>query len=267
MLSHGHCHTTQRNKQERCSFPCTPLTFLCKTLAVTASATARERARAELTFEIKEAARRQLAGSGAAELSVRAVARELGMVSSAVYRYFPSRDDLLTALIVDAYEALARALATADSRVTRSQYRRRWIGACKAMRRWARDNPHEYSLIYGSPVPGYQAPRDTVEPAGRVFVGFLGIIGDAVAAGALSAPGRRGPPSARLEAQLAAVARQFGADIPTPVLAATFLAIGQLSGLISLELYGHFVGTLDPTEPFFDYAVQGLADLVGMPER
>src|ERR1700729_111876 len=73
------------------------------------AATARERARAELTREIKEEARRQLAASGAGGLSLRAVARELGMVSSALYRYYPSRDDLLTALIIDAYDALGAA--------------------------------------------------------------------------------------------------------------------------------------------------------------
>ncbi len=71
--------------------------------------TARQRARAELTREIKEGARRQLAATGADGISLRAVARELGMVSSAVYRYFPSRDDLLTALIIDAYDAVGEA--------------------------------------------------------------------------------------------------------------------------------------------------------------
>ena len=77
--------------------------------AMNASHTARQRARAELTREIKEAARRQLAAVGAQQLSLRAVARELGMVSSAVYRYFPSRDDLLTALIIDAYDSIGEA--------------------------------------------------------------------------------------------------------------------------------------------------------------
>src|SRR5580693_9145544 len=76
--------------------------------------TARARARAEITGEIKEEARRQLAMTGA-QLSLRAVARALGMVSSALYRYFPSRDDLLTALIIDAYDALATAAESADA--------------------------------------------------------------------------------------------------------------------------------------------------------
>src|ERR1700743_252717 len=93
------------------------------------AATARERARAELTREIKEEARRQLASSGAGGLSLRAVARELGMVSSALYRYFPSRDDLLTALIIEAYDALGAAAEKAAADVPRTDVRGRWVAA------------------------------------------------------------------------------------------------------------------------------------------
>jgi AcrR family transcriptional regulator len=125
------------------------------------AATARERARAELTREIKEEARRQLAVAGVGGLSLRAVASELGMVSSALYRYFPSRDDLLTALIVDAYNALGDAAEQAIAGPAAA--RERWIAAWHAVRDWARSNPHEYALIYGSPVPGYRAPDDADE--------------------------------------------------------------------------------------------------------
>src|SRR5580693_9793844 len=96
------------------------------TATQSAPRTARERARAELTREIKEGARRQLAATGADGISLRAVARELGMASSAVYRYFPSRDDLLTALIIDAYDALGAAVESADSGQPRSDLRGRW---------------------------------------------------------------------------------------------------------------------------------------------
>src|ERR1700733_12038987 len=133
--------------------------------------TARERARAEIAGEIKVEARRQLATTGA-QLSLRAVARELGMVSSALYRYFPSRDDLLTALIIDAYDAMGEVAETAIAAGARPRVR--WLAACHAIRGWALAHPHEYSLIYGSPVPGYRAPQATVGPASRGAVGGRG---------------------------------------------------------------------------------------------
>src|ERR1700749_193782 len=94
------------------------------------AATARERARAELTREIKEEARRQLAATGAGGLSLRAVAKELGMVSSALYRYYPRRDDLLTALIIDAYNALGAAAEQASGGP--GPARARLLAACPA---------------------------------------------------------------------------------------------------------------------------------------
>ncbi len=228
--------------------------------------TARERARTELTGEITRAARSQLAEHGAAGLSLRAVARELGMVSSALYRYFPSRDELLTALILEAYGSLAEGAAAAQARVGRTDHRRRWLVTCRAVRRWALAHPHEYALIYGSPVPGYLAPKETIEPAARVMLLFLDVVRDAFAAQALIArPALRRPPLAsRLQAQLRLVSAEFAPDVPEEVLAPMFYGFSQLLGMISLELYGHFVGSLDPTEPFFDYAMSTTADLIGL---
>ena len=108
-----------------------------------------------MTEEIKATARRHLAEGGAANLSLRAVARDLGMVSSAIYRYVPSRDDLLTALIIDAYDSLGEAAETAHAADADAAPAQRWVTVCEAVRGWALAHPHEYALIYGSPVPGY----------------------------------------------------------------------------------------------------------------
>src|ERR1700744_2080553 len=132
--------------------------------------TARERVRAEITREITDTARAHLAADGAATLSLRAVARDLGMVSSAVYRYFASRDDLLTALIIDGYNAIGAAVEAADAACDRADHLGRWRAAGRAARPWAVAHPHEYALIYGSPVPGYEAPADTIAPAARSAV-------------------------------------------------------------------------------------------------
>ena len=154
-----------------------------------AGRTARERVRAELTREITETARRQLATAGASGLSLRAVAKEMGMVSSAIYRYFPSRDDLLTTLIIDGYNAVGAAVEKADAACPAEDYAGRWLATCRAVREWALAHPHEYALVYGSPVPGYQAPERTIGPASRAAAVFGKIIGAAYHAGASGAPG------------------------------------------------------------------------------
>lgn len=125
----------------------------------------RARVRASMIEEIKAVARRHLASDGA-NLSLRAVARDLGMVSSAIYRYFPSRDELLTALILEAYDALGDAVEAADAGVDRADLRGRWHAACRAARAWALAHPAEYALLYGSPVPGTRPPtRRSPRPA------------------------------------------------------------------------------------------------------
>ena len=128
--------------------------------------TARARARAQMLEQIELEALAQLAAEGAPSLSLRQIARELGLVSSGLYRYFASRDELLTALIVDAYADLAQAVEVADTGLEPHEYRRRWLLRCLALRAWARSEPARYQLIYGSPVPGIRHQR-TPSPRGR----------------------------------------------------------------------------------------------------
>ena len=241
---------------------------------VKASPTARERARAELTREIKEEARRQLAETGAPGLSLRAVARELGMVSSALYRYFPSRDDLLTALIIDAYDALGEVAETAIA--ADASPRAAWLAACHAIRGWALAHPHEYALIYGSPVPGYRAPQATVGPASRVPLAFMSVLRAAAARGEIPAAGEGGA-GGRAEMRLsgalgdqaaaisAALATAPGAPaVPPGVVVRAVIAWTQLFGMISFELFGQFVGSFEPPDALFDYAVAQLATFTGL---
>ena len=232
-----------------------------------ASHTARERARAELTREIREEARRQLAETGAPGLSLRAVARELGMVSSALYRYFPSRDDLLTALIIDAYNALGAAAEGAVAADPGLSSRVRWLAACHAIRAWALDNPHEYALIYGSPVPGYQAPAATTGPASRVPLAFVRLLADADAAGTLrtgDGPGLDDALAAQAGALATALAESGAIRVPPDALVRAVIAWAQLFGMISFELFGQFVGSFEPADAAFDYAVAQLATFVGL---
>jgi AcrR family transcriptional regulator len=229
---------------------------------VKASRTARERARAELTREIKEEARRQLAVTGADGLSLRAVARQLGMVSSALYRYFPSRDDLLTALIIDAYDAVGAAAEAASDAAPGSDFRGRWAAACRAVHAWALAHPHEYALIYGSPVPGYKAPEATVGPASRVPLVLIRVLRDGWAAGAVADDGPA------LGDVLAGQAERLAADtapgLPAALLVRAAVAWTQLFGMISFELFGQFARTLEPAGAFFEYATERLMSFVGL---
>ncbi len=225
-----------------------------------AGRTARERARAELTEEIKTAARQQLATVGAEALSLRAISRELGMVSSALYRYFASRDELLTALIIDAYDALGAAAEAAPSGGDPVDD---WIAVYAAVRDWARANPQEYALIYGSPISGYQAPQTTVQPAARVPLLLLGLLQRAQASGRLVTPPDAPQPSGAL-AQQTEVLVALAPGVPPAVLVRTVIVWTQLFGMLSFELFGQLVGSMDPADEFFASASRQMAAFVGL---
>lgn len=223
----------------------------------------RARVRAEMIEEIKTVARRHLATDGA-NLSLRAVARDLGMVSSAIYRYFPSRDDLLTALILEAYVALGDTVEAADAAVDRDDLRGRWFAGCRAARAWALANPAEYALLYGSPVPGYAAPDDTVEPAQRPPQTLLGILRDGLAAGQLTPPPADDLPKP-VQDDLAAIVASLFPEVPAALLARGMAGWTQLFGLISFELFGRINGALPHRDEYFDHQIALMADLIGLP--
>jgi AcrR family transcriptional regulator len=220
------------------------------------AASIRARVRAEMTDEIKSVARRHLATEGA-NLSLRAVARDLGMASSAVYRYFANRDELLTALIIDAYAALGAAVEAADDDRDHPQ---RWLAVCHAVREWALANVHEWALIYGSPVPGYQAPRDTVGPAVRVILGIATIVRDAAAAHRVDLGEAI---DGALGDELAAIAAEVDPGAPTQLVARSLAAWIQLCGAVSAEVFGQLNNTIEQRREFFEWQMRGAAVLIG----
>ncbi|MGW6362178.1 TetR/AcrR family transcriptional regulator [Streptomyces sp. NPDC055092] len=233
---------------------------------------ARARAREEVTAAIKDEARRQLAAEGAAKLSLRAVARELGMVSSALYRYFPSRDDLLTALIIDAYDSIGEAAEQADAALLKKAAKgtgskagaiapvRRWVTVSEALRAWALAHPHEYALIFGSPVPGYTAPMTTVPAASRVGLLFFGIVRDAHQGRGIAEP----PLPEELRPEAERLGADLAPDLPPAVVAALVAAWAQLFGLIGFELFGQFNRVVEDRAAFFTHAATQLAHGVGL---
>ncbi len=258
----------------------------------------RARVRAEMITEIKTIARRHLETDGA-NLSLRAVARDMGMVSSALYRYFASRDDLLTALILDAYNALGEAAEAADAAVTdRSQLRARWLATAHGIRGWALGTPAEYALLFGTPVPGYAAPADTITAATRTPIVLIRILADGFASGALTgesalrigapAGGPAGGPGALAAAgsagsagrpQAAGIAARLGdavradlsrarggiaPELPDELMLAGITGWVQLFGMVSFELSGQFNNVIEARAEFFGLQMEVMADLIGL---
>lgn len=195
------------------------------------------------------------------------------MVSSAVYRYFPSRDDLLTALIVDAYVAVGAAARAADALVERSDGVRRWMVVTAAVRDWAHESPHEFALIFGTPVPGYRAPLDTIDPAATIPLILLDILAEsAVHGGSVSWAGRSIPPAMRRE--LGALRTTLGASVDDAAslgdaaIAQGVMAWTQLIGAISFELFGHLHNVIDDHEVYFAQQMHNVALDLGLgPQR
>ena len=219
--------------------------------------------RAATEARILEVARDHLARSGAAALSLRAVARDLGMVSSGLYRYVESRDELLTLLIVRAYTSLAEAVQEAHDRVPHGDLDGRWAAVGRALRRWALDNPHDFALVYGSPVPDYEAPPErTTGPGTAVQALLLRLVGDAAAAGRLA-------PTVDPERARAAVVEVAAdpffdhLDVPPESLFNALTAWMLLVGSVSAEVFGHFgPGAFSHPETFFEAVVDRAGRLV-----
>src|SRR4051794_3028113 len=200
--------------------------------------TPRERARAQTIADIVRLGRHHLATDGAAALSLRAVARDLGVVSSAVYRYVKSRDELLTLLLVDGYDELGDAVDAAVAVVPADDFRGRQAAIGRAVRSWALAEPATYALLFGSPVPGYEAPAErTLGPGTRVVRALVGLWAEAYAAGRLSPPDV-GTTSQGLAAAFAGVREEMGLALPDGAIATGVFGWAALFGCISFEVFG-----------------------------
>jgi AcrR family transcriptional regulator len=223
----------------------------------------RERGRLETTARIKRAASAHLATDGA-NLSMRSVARDVGMVSSAVYRYFESRDALLTSLIIDAYNDLGSAVEAAEAAVPRRDVVGRWQTSAHAVRGWCQAHPAEYGLLYGTPVPGYAAPQDTIGPAQRPVLVMTAILRDGIERGQLvPRRGERLPKPVR--ADLENIIGVPGFEGLTPaVLARGMNAWAGLFGAISFELFGRLNNAVTDYDAWFVHQLRLLTEEIGL---
>jgi AcrR family transcriptional regulator len=232
------------------------------------TATRRERLRLATVDEIKTVARAQMAAEGTASVTLRAIAREMGMTPSALYRYFGSRDELVTALVTDAYDALADAMEAAVAEVPAGGHAERLLAGFGAFHRWGLQHPTEFALIFGSPIPGYQAP-ETTRPAGERYTRLLlRLLAEAHRDGALRRERLdvRVPPA--LERQLVAFRERQGvADLPVPVLAFALSAWVRLHGVVALEVFGHLRPAVGDGAPLFEQEIGAIMRQAGLTPR
>ncbi|OBH14539.1 TetR/AcrR family transcriptional regulator [Mycolicibacter sinensis] len=212
----------------------------------------RQESRERIEAQIIEVGRRHLLTHGAAGLSLRAVAREVGLVSSAVYRYVSSRDELLTLLLVDAYSDLADTVDAARTSATAPSWHDDIVAIAHAARDWALEHPARWALLYGSPVPGYHAPAErTVAPGTRVVRAFFDAVADGIAAGAIASVNRVA--AQPLSADFGRVREEFGFAGDDAVVAKCFLLWAAVVGAISLEVFGGYgADTLTQPRAVFD---------------
>lgn len=227
--------------------------------------TPREQARTRTMADITRIGREHLATYGAAGLSLRAVARDLGVVSSAVYRYVPSRDDLLTLLVLDAYDDLGEAVERAERAEPREDHLARWRALAGALRAWALAEPSRYGLLFGTPVPGYEAPAArTTTPGTRVIALIVQLAADAQAAGARPARPAGGVP-APLREDAERIGASYGVAVSDATLAAGVLAWVGLFGAVSFEVFGQYGRqTFSSPEAVFGAQVDLLAGVLGL---
>ncbi|MDO5067777.1 MAG: TetR/AcrR family transcriptional regulator [Propionibacteriaceae bacterium] len=219
----------------------------------------RAEAHADFHRRLLDAAHRRMAAEGAAGLGMRMLARDLGVTPGALYRYVRSRDELLTLLVIDAYTSLGDAAAEAEDAVPRGDVEGRWVAVWRAAHAWARNHPHEYALIHGTPVAGYRAPQETVGPGTRLNLILARIAADL--------PVVAHPPDAEpLPKGLAddvqrirdwlATEQVPTTQVPDAAILAVTQGLGTLIGTISLELFGHFTGGIEHPREFVEHAAR-----------
>lgn len=229
--------------------------------------TPRQRARVQTVADIVRLGRQHLATDGAAALSLRAVARDLGVVSSAVYRYVESRDELLTLLLIDAFDELGDEVDAAVGEAPEGDHFGRFAALGRAVRTWALREPACYSLLFGSPVPGYNAPADrTTAPGTRVIVSLIGILESASRAGCLAAAGPSPQLPPTLAWNLAAIRKQFGLAMPEELVARGVLVWSSLFGAVSFEVFNQYgPDTFTAPAELFEHHLSVLAGVAGLP--
>lgn len=225
----------------------------------------RQESRNRIEAQIIDLGRRHLVTEGPAGLSLRAIARDLGMVSSAVYRYVGSRDELLTLLLVDAYSELAADVVAARE-AAGVLWRDQILAMAHAARSWAVGQPACWALLYGSPVPGYHAPAErTVGPGTRVAAELFDTVSAGIAAGDI--PKGKAIAAQPMSADFDRLREEFGFPGDDAAVIKCLTLWAGLIGAISLEVFGQYgADTFTDSRAVFDRQIRMLTEALTAPD-
>ena len=223
------------------------------------------RERSATIAQIKAVARQQMAEHGTAGLSLRGIGREMGITAPAIYNYFPRLDDLITALIVDAFNALADAIEVAELAVQSEKFGTKILASCLAYREWAIAHPVDFQLIYGNPIPGYVAPAEiTVPLARRPFDGLFRLFFEAYRTGELVVPTEYTSVPASISAHFATWLPHAGYDFPDALLCLLMSGWARIHGMVMLELFEHLGPVVGDGTAFYRYELGAFLQQLGM---
>jgi AcrR family transcriptional regulator len=239
-----------------------------------AIATRRERVRAATVEEIKATARRLLVAEGPESVTLRAIAREMGMTAPALYRYFDSHDELLRAVIADVYDELADALEAARDGVPEDRPGDRLLAMSREFRRWSVTHRREFGLVFATPIPIAVAAPSPLDKAGSRFgAAFVGAFFHLYREQPFAVPPDDELPRA-LRDQLAGYRDMLCTQVGTEVLDVPlgsferFLSCWvQLYGFVALEVFDHLSFALSDAEPAFDAHLREIARQLGITVR
>lgn len=215
--------------------------------------------------QIKAAARRQMAEHGTAGISLRGIARDLGITAPAIYNYFPRLEDLITALIVDAFTDLAEAMEAAEAAVTADRPYDNILALCLAYRAWAMAHPTDFQLIGGNPIPGYHAPEElTIPQARRPFLGMFRWFIRAHASGELTIPAEYATVPPAMAAGVAAWRQMSGIAVPDPLMGLLMSGWARIYGLTALEMYHHLQPLVGDPAAMYRYEMIAFLGQLGL---
>jgi len=203
---------------------------------------------------VKQVARQQMAELGTAGLSLRAIAREMAITAPAIYNYFPRLEDLITALIVDAFTALGDAIEQADT-ITGSNLQK-MRSMIMTYRQWAVAHPVDFQLIFGNPIPGYVAPAEVTVPlVRRPFQTLYIRFAEAQRQQEIRLPACYQQVPGEISAHLAWWKKESGAEVDDALFCLLMIAWARIHGMVVLELNHHLQPTIGDAEALYRFEV------------